>query len=777
MIGAMQSKKVLVAGCVAALAAASAFGRPSVEYWVSSAGDDNGDASSSKPVKTVARALELSRLQMSDARKIVVVKDGVYEIEKPIVVEKTDGDIVVKAEHSRKATLTGSKKLTGWKADPKDKRFLTCPLPFEPVPDAEHTFTSGVEFRPLAEHWAKIPMPKTDPNNFTYMPYDRGSFPKDMDFDGLDLTSVYVLVLQEWATTKSLIATNDVAGKSFWLATKANMAIGNYNQGFRLVNARVGMTAPGMWMYEKGEKRVMYWPTEGETAENLKCEISFAPAIFDVKSNCRGVEISGFVIEGCAKWKFTGYANGNDPMYAAVSLKWPNRCKVSDLEVRNCAADGISIFKADWSTVENCLVHNVGATCINVCGGGSHDKVVGNHVHHGGQINQSAPLVGFQTYAGDLVGNKIHDVPGCGITMWGIRNNVISNEIADCMSRQRDGGGLYGAYDYSLVKDNWCHNRKDPGWPSLYADEGSRHTVFTGNRIEGNSWPLHLHQCRNIVVTNNTFTHVKPMRWTFQGSVNDIFAENKIYAAQDVTNDAYVAGCDRWADNEIYVKGADGEYFLKRKLTLVNAPTDMIPSGGVVTVPRIDKPVIVNGDNWPFWQYPIQWRETMRAGRDLFGRESGGTPFQLVKFSYDDKHLNLNVQMWYSAFTVYDGRLNPGNEWGHHDGLKLYVGTDLVVTMMSGGKVEWNDKDLKLTEEDYEVKYFDWRRTGYEVRIPLEYLGFKHADDAEGKEIAFNAVTFVRDHDEFKVLFVPVNGKLAAGGKLKFGKLYKEEAK
>jgi len=252
--------------------------------WMAPNGNDvTGDGSKAKPVATLAKAIDLTRQVLTDEERKIIVKDGLYRFTNEVSMLAGDSDLTIEAEHSRKAVFTGAKIVTGWKTDPKDKRFLVADLPFKAqdgwmyafmVNGTRATFScfpQGIGRKTLPYIAGNADIPK---NNRRVLKYDPRSLPYADAFKDLDLTSVKIYVPQEWAGVSAYIATNDWQHNTLVLASDTSMAIGTFNQGYKVYNARVGMTEPGTWMYSIGENKIWYWPREGETAANLKGEIS-----------------------------------------------------------------------------------------------------------------------------------------------------------------------------------------------------------------------------------------------------------------------------------------------------------------------------------------------------------------------------------------------------------------------------------------------------------------------------------------------------------------------
>ena len=776
------------------MAATAAMMAAGAEFRISPDGDDTGDGSKAKPVKTLQRAVELARALEREEEKVIVFEDGFYPFEKPVRFVASDYDFTIKAEHPGKAILSGSVKLTGWRQDENDPRLLVADLPFEPEEGALYTLASGSEWCGLASFPEKgrLRYKSAGENNHTYLQYDMKSLPEGVNLSGLDLKSAWLIIPQEWATTRTGIATNDVANGAFILKSKTNMPIGQYNQGFTLMNTRHGVRKPGMWMYEATAKKVVYWPREGETADNLDCEISRAMAIFDVH-NTKNMKVSGLVMQGCAM----SFANNNiysaGPANAVFSMKGAYRLEVDNVVIRNTAGGGIAALKPVKCVTRNSHVYNVGGTAIDYIDGGDASDVINCHVHDYGRLNSAACGVGLQISNVKCIGNHIHDGPGNGVVLWSDNSIFASNHLHHVMQVQRDGGGLYGGYNNTLVKDNYVHDIG--GWPGLYADEGSQNSVFCGNTFENCWWPTHMHQTQFITVSNNVMKCDRPMRFSFQGSGHGRFCDNKIYTTKPITNDPYLANCDFWGHNEVFVKQEDGSYKSTGLVTLERvkpkpgtmeiyslcgkpelpiSATEPADAGELRLAALCGKlePPISATDEMSFRAFGIPWNKRGYVGVGEDGYPNPGVPFSSVQIAYDDRYLYVGFERKYNALCGYPAMQNfTSRGWRHCDANRVEFEGGRRITTYPDGTFETNDKgNFKMTKDD--VKF---RGGGACImRIPLDTLNINGAKPKEpgkldviGCEIKFNAMIWVEDLRELKALYGP-DGKNYATGTLKF---------
>ena len=791
----------LIRGLTAVLfAVALARTSVAVEFYVSPEGDDRNEGSSARPVKTLQRALELTRTIEREENKDIVMKDGLYPFDRPVVFRADDYDVTVRAEHSRKAVLSGSVKLSGWKKDDLDERFLVAELPFDSEEGANYMMTCGGADCQIAAYPEKGRMPCKGGADAALIGYDKSDFPAGADLDALDLVSVWLELPQEYTTTVTSIKNIDTTGCTIELVAKVGLSLKKFNRGFRMYNCRFGMTRPGMWMYEAKARRVLYWPKKGETAENIDCRITRAGAIL-VSAHSSGVTFRGLVVEGCTKTLDKNKANpyGVMPTLAAIFIGMGSRnVIIDDCEVRNCAGAGIYATKPEHCVVKNSHVHDVGMDGIDFFDGGNASDILNCEVNDYGKGAVSARGILMQLSNVKCIGNHVHHGPGNGVVMWSSNSVFASNEVHHVMLQQRDGGGLYSGLMDCVLKDNYIHHI---GWPGLYIDEGSRHVLYTGNRFERCWWPIHVHCAQNVIVSNNVFKNDSHMRWSFQGSGHCIFSDNKIYTREKPTGDRYLDNCDFWGRNEFFLSRDDGSYASAGFLTLERKPLkpfafDLPALTANALRPidargRVERDAYVEGMSWSGWAV---------VGAD--GYAAMGVPDANVLMCYDDYYLYVKVVRRWNALCSYPGMQNlTSTGWGHCDGARISFENGRTLTVFPNGKFEVTGFKPRIEKDDLAIR----PGGSIVVRLALEdlairnakaqqvRLGFETADDGLllteeavesvrkdekmlpkpidviGCSLKFNVTIWVEDMREEKSLF-PRTGNDYATGTVRFTK-------
>lgn len=721
---------------------------PDVKIYVSPSGKDSATGQKGSPVKSIPRAIEMARMLSSDAPRTIVLMDGEYFIEEPIVIGRGDYGLRIKAMRPGRAVLTGSMPVKNWTVDPQDEGLLVAELPFTPEPETQYMMydESGLfELSTFPEKGRLAYDANKSDGERHWLKFRDGSFPENFDLASIDLTSAWLVLPQEWATTTTLMEEVDAERGRIRMKKESGMVLGDFNQGFFLKNVRPGLTKPGTWMYEAGKNRIVCRPREGAGAKTMNCRLTKSACLIDMNRS-QGTVLDGLVIEGCtARFTTPGVWSGN-PLAAAVSVRCTRATEIRNCEFRYTAAEGVMYLKANEDAVYDSHFHHIGKTAIHFEDGGvGNVKVHRCEVDHVGVLQPSAAGIYCQIVRVDMQQNHIHDNPGNGAVMWSAWSVFASNHVHHCMSVQRDGGGLYGAYNYTLVKGNYCHDMN--GWPCLYADEGSQHTVLTENRCE-HWWPTHVHCARFVDVTNNVFKCLgSSVRFSFQGSGGCAFSDNRMTLTRPLKESDVppLEACRECERNEVTLLGDDGgKTKLGRKSFECGAKDRTLP---VLAVRE--------GTAKPQSFMPVQ----------LLGKGSmTGVPGTTVAVTWNGDRVKFDMTAHYNAFGEYTGSRNlGGTEWGHYDGVKLYFGNGLKLEIYADGKFKSNRQGV-ITAADVKSETV-FRGIRYSVSVPLRAIGID--GEPSGEKIRFNLAARNEDHHVTTWTFRP-DGKNPMTGELEF---------
>jgi len=719
--------------------------------WMAPNGNDaTGDGSAAKPVATLQKAVDITRNILTDEDKKILVADGLYRFTNKVSLLGGDAGLAIEAAHKGKAIFTGAKSVTGWKTDPKDSRFLVADFPFKAKDGWSYSFVAngtratfscfpqgiGRKTLPYIAGVAEIPK-----NNRRVIRYDRRTLPQMDSMKDLDLTSVKLFIPQEWASVTTFIATNDWQNGVFHLASNTSMPIGQFNQGYKIYNSRVGMTEPGCWMYSIGENKIYYWPRKGETAANLKGEISEINQILFLQP-AGGVTLRGLVFEGCAKAEKMNALDG-------AAVRGCSGARVEDCEFRHMAGCGWSTYHDKGQVIRRNHAHHLDGTGFWTYGGGDtlFEENETDHLHTGLDFYSDVKVIR----------NHVHHTWGVGLSSWSCDSLIASNHIHHTMMVYRDGGGLYGAQTRCLFVGNYCHDNGE--WPGLYNDEGGQYSTYVGNVFEEDYWPFHMHDCYAITVTNNTFIGRNGMFFSFQGSTHCVFKDNVIRTAMPIEKPGELVNCDVW-DNEIQMIQSDGSIVTNR-LAFPKEPEGPAPSAQACLMS--ESPIDAKTGKWTGKGF--RGGRGVHCSRDVNGVNIPGVPGGGASFGFDGDYLYVNGNYEYNKVCGYNGCYNnAGHVWGVNDGVK-FLFKDFSVAVHFDGKNRDNCGTFVVSDGSFacESNICHAASNGgagaggrrYRFRIPLKRLGID-PENALGAKVPMNVIFFNGDHREYKYYATPV---------------------
>ena len=718
--------------------------------WMSPDGNDiTGDGSKEKPVATLQKAVDVTRSILSDESKKIIVKDGFYRFEKTVSLLGGDAGLTIEAENKGKAIFSGARRVSDWKKDPKDSRFLVADFPFKAKDGWSYSFIVNGKravFSCFPQGIGRKTLPylaghsEISKNNRRVIRYDRRTLPQTDAFKDLDLTSVKLYIPQEWDSVTTFIATNDWENGIFYLARRTPMPIGQFNQGYKIYNSRVGMTKPGCWMYSIGENKIYYWPREGENAANIKGDIGEINQILSL-GKTRDISLRGLVFEGCSKSEKMDALNG-------AAVRGCTGAVVEDCEFRYIAGNGWATYHNKDQIIRRNHAHHLDGTGFWTYGGG--DTLF--------EENETDHLYTGLNFYSDVkvIRNHVHHTWGVGISAWSCDSLIASNHIHHTMLVSRDGGGLYGGQIRCLFIGNYCHDNGN--WPGLYNDEGGQYTTYTGNVFEENYWPFHMHDCYAITVTNNTFIGRNGMLFSFQGSTHCVFKDNVIRTAMPIDDKpSELVNCDVW-DNEIQLIQADGSVVTNR---LAFEKKAEMPALAALSCEMSSSPIDETG-KWTGKGF--RGGRGVSCNRDINGVLIPGVPGGGARFGFFGEWLYITGNYEYNKVSPYSGCYNnSGHVWGVNDGVR-FLFKDFHVDVHFDGTNRNNCGTFTVSDGSFECdknicNAISSRGAGaggriYRLRIPLKRLGID-PKKALGSRVPMNVIFYNGDHREYKYFSTP----------------------
>ena len=438
-------------------------------FFVSVAGDDNNEGSSSRPLATINGALARLREYRKDnpwpkGGAQIALRAGRYEIKDSIEIFNGDAGLEnaplkIGACNGEKVVLDASMEVSGWRK-PKQEEL-------ERMPDEAKGHVVVADL-PLSKY-GEIPALK---------PYGYGrpgGLMVDLAADGELLTharhpnSGFAFV-EEGSTNGVFKATfedlsgwekeSDVFATGYWWnfwsdrtvpVAEIDSATGEIaliegeprrsvnkprhrikkGGAVFLTNSLRALDRPGEWFFDRKERKVFVWPNK-EKIDRWTIGL-FDKPLFLLR-NTRFVVLHDLVIEG-------GSAN-------AVEMDGVDNVMVQRCLIRNFSRKGIACAGEDVR-IEQCKLHGLGRGAIHLHGGNRAELVHSGNIVIGCEAwdlgrhwRTYSPAVHATGCGIDIVGNTFHDMPSSAIRADANDVRVISNNVYRCVLESDDQGAF-----------------------------------------------------------------------------------------------------------------------------------------------------------------------------------------------------------------------------------------------------------------------------------------------------------------------------------------------
>ncbi|MCK4874160.1 MAG: right-handed parallel beta-helix repeat-containing protein [Phycisphaerales bacterium] len=520
--------------------------------------------------ETVSEALGLLGVRRADGdagATRILIHDGRYEIEEPIVIDAVlagDGLFIGATENSN-PIISGGRLISGLRVHEDG----TWRVVIDEVRRGQWWFEevfADLEPRVRARH------PNTEcarvvtagPDNRTSFTFD----PAEIPGDALD-THAEVVFLHDWSTSRIRIANVETTTNTITVAApigcKApHYAITNFERHPRyFIEGGISLVdVPGEWALNRDSGEFVYMPMPGERIENVRLIAPVAPALLRITGSI-DASVSNVVVHGLrfahVNWPIPpyGYAEGQASFYekrdrpgsdgtrdavpAAIELSWASGCHIDSCTIASVGGSGIWLGEGCRDCqVTDSIVRDTGANGIML--GEAASRLVegepwlqtvpeqaasGNSVRHFlvercGRRFFGAVGVWIGLAERTTIANcEIRDLPYTGVSVgwrWDqtptpCRENVIeANHIHHVMQTLSDGGGIYtlGRQAGTVLRSNAIHHirRNDGRAPSngIFFDQGTMDLLVEENVIWAiDTTLIRWHWTYENTVRNNTF--------------------------------------------------------------------------------------------------------------------------------------------------------------------------------------------------------------------------------------------------------------------------------
>jgi hypothetical protein len=438
-------------------------------YYVSTDGNDFNAGSKDNPLKSIQTAIEKSQ----GTNATIYVRDGVYSIEKPIVIRPENSGIKLLAYPHEKVIFTAGSEIDNWERvnHPMLGKAKSANVWKTYLPDYENILTlydkngllprcASPEFKTMEravemKEGADAPVESASQAVVTptKMYFKEGQIDHVKDFSGAE---IFILPRYDWVANYLPVKTvnrqerylETVCPGTYELSTPPTWT--QIELFYRLENVPEFLDEPGEW-YFNIKTKTLYLITRNEE----KPDGIIVPRLNQIIRIEGDIEanqlVDGATIEGIT-FRYTErmtWVNGRvgvqhdwgvvDGEWACIKMKGAKNVEISNCLFENLGGEGIRMDFVGWNnTIANNEFRNLGGAAISLIGyaPGTNDKLHSNKITNN-HISQCAGLwwlqpgiLVCQSSSNLIANNLIHDMPYNGIALVGGRSAFTNGRLS-----------------------------------------------------------------------------------------------------------------------------------------------------------------------------------------------------------------------------------------------------------------------------------------------------------------------------------------------------------
>lgn len=484
--------------------------QPAVLY-VSPGGSVSGDGTRSKPLATLAKALEVAEQR---SVKTIELMPGSHLVEGVTIGPSATG-MTIQGSDPAKSVVSGGPLLTKWSRrvdgiwshpwpSSRPVRCLTNKGGLIPRARFPHTgrfqHESSFPVRWMSTTgggWERKPTAA----ELTTMTVQPNQLPA-----GFKVENAEVTVYHMWDESTIGVKSYDPATRRMVFSGELGHPPGAFDvKSYVVWNTEEGL-AKGTWMHDRSKGEILYWPRQGEEPK-LGSELRTSSAEYALKiKDAQDVTIKNLSFTAAGTpLKSGGFGALN--YEGALTADSARNLTLSRVSVQGTGGWGIRTWNCEGLKVERCRVRNCGAGGIRA--EGPKTVVSDTTIQNTGLCYPSAPGLFVQGPGSSALHNLITDSTYSGIIGGSDDQIIQGNRIRKVMTVMHDGAAVYAGFAKRMVyRGNWVSDIEDTGGygaSAYYLDEGATDCLVEGNLSEGVLRPSQNHMASNCTIKGNLF--------------------------------------------------------------------------------------------------------------------------------------------------------------------------------------------------------------------------------------------------------------------------------
>lgn len=497
--------------------------------YASPAGSDGNSGGAGRPVRSLARALEVARARTATRIRLA---PGDYPVTKTVEIGAADSGLTL--EGGGKARILGGRRIAGWqKVTNSAIRERLAPEARDRVrwvdlaknglnagelrvrgfhdgraASALEVFQDGRPMQiarwPNAGQWAQIAEVKGE-QTFAYA----GDRPKR--WKGPNDPWIFGYLRFDWCDVYDRAKVDPHAG-TVEVIRKPEFGL-EAKRRFYFFNVLEELDTPGEYFVDRSAGRLYFWPVSDPAKAEIVASL-IEGSMFHLK-RASNIRLRGLRLEA-----------GRE---GAVWIDRGDGNRIEDCRIRNFGTYGISIREAKDSGVVRCDLTGLGSRGIELFGGDRKTLTSGglyaedNHVWAYSRWPRTyQPGIAIEGVGARVSHNLIEDAPHNAILLSGNDHVLEFNDIRRVCRETGDSGAVYMGRNLTMRGNRIVHNRFRDIVPtvntegaftnvmSVYLDDQWCGTTITGNVFEGKGTGILIGGGRDNAVENNVFIGKDP---------------------------------------------------------------------------------------------------------------------------------------------------------------------------------------------------------------------------------------------------------------------------